>query len=1006
MKHISRVFTILWFVAAVFAAPAPAHRTGSWATADLGNHRVVIAVAAAGVNRVTIPWRRPDADPQRKGFILHDSAGRSVTEAWLLEANRERGELVFHAAQAGTFHLYHMACRIGGRTNYPQTEYLPAPTPAAAEWLKVRGLGGLRAGDSRWRRLPEARVEAIEAASEFDSFQPMEVIATAAEVRGLLTRHPRAAYLLFGEDRAHPIKMRGDLPQRWIERGAGVPLELSAERNEFLAFQVGLYAARREVRQVEVDFSDLRGAAGEVIPAAALRCFNTGGVDWSGRAFAVRPGVPLGRVQALWCGIDVPAGVRPGLYEGTVSVRPGNAPAMSLPLRLTIGAGHLPDRGDSDPARLSRLRWLDSRLADDDDVVKPFTPLRVEERTIHCLGRRLTVAACGLPQQIESLFTPAMTAVGTSPRPLLAAPMAFVAEPAAGRAAEWSFTPLEWPVRTPGRVSWRTRGENGAWAMTVEGSMEFDGCVEYQVTLTALTDGAVRDLRLEVPLLRAAAKYVMGLGLAGGRRPGEHQWRWQVDRNQDAVWLGDVNAGLQCSFKDKNHVRPLNTNFYQSKPLQMPPSWYNEGQGGIFFKDTSAQTTLLTAYSGPRRLQKGDTMHFDFRLLITPFKPLDTAGQWRRRYYHKYEDLGTIAAAGANVVNVHHATPINPYINYPFFRPAEMKAYAAAAHARGMAFKIYYTVRELCNRAPELWALRSLGDEVLSRGPGGGFSWLAEHLRDDYIAAWFVPELTDAAVINSGVSRWHNFYVEGLQWLVQNVGIDGIYIDDVAFDRLIMKRVRRVLERGRPEPLIDLHSANQYNYRDGFTNSANLYLEHFPYIDRLWFGEYFNYNAPIDYWLTEVSGIPFGLMGEMLEGGGNPWRGLLFGMTNRLPWAGDPRPVWKLWDDFGMAQSEMLGWWLEDLPIRSGNEQVPLTLYRRPDRVLICLASWAPADVTVKLQIDWARLGLDPQRAVLQAPAVTDMQEAASFRPDAPIPVPAGKGVVLILRLEEKTGKR
>jgi len=58
--------------------------------------------------------------------------------------------------------------------------------------------------------------------------------------------------------------------------------------------------------------------------------------------------------------------------------------------------------------------------------------------------------------------------------------------------------------------------------------------------------------------------------------------------------------------------------------------------------------------------------------------------------------------------------------------------------------------RELTNHAPELFALRSLGDEVLSHGPGGGYSWLQEHLGDDYIAAWHVPEIRDAAVVNSG----------------------------------------------------------------------------------------------------------------------------------------------------------------------------------------------------------------------------------------------------------------
>ncbi|MBF8294647.1 MAG: hypothetical protein HW389_1192 [Bacteroidetes bacterium] len=326
-----------------------------------------------------------------------------------------------------------------------------------------------------------------------------------------------------------------------------------------------------------------------------------------------------------------------------------------------------------------------------------------------------------------------------------------------------------------------------------------------------------------------------------------------------------------------------------------------------------------------------------------------------------------------------------------------MKSYIDEAHAQGFRVKIYYTVRELSNRAPELFTLRSLGDEVLSYGPGGGFSWLQEHLDSSYIAAWFVPELKDAAIINSGVSRWHNYYVEGLSWLVKHVGIDGIYIDDVAFDRTTMKRVRKVLDRNRPAALIDLHSANQFNPRDGFANSANLYLEHFPFINRLWFGEYFDYNSSPDFWLTEVSGIPFGLMGEMLEKGGNPWRGMIYGMTSRLPWAGDPTPVWKVWDDFGMEGSTMVGYWSPRCPVKTDNPNVLATAYLKPGKVLIALASWNPDRVGCSLSIDWKAIGLDPAKAVLRAHAAKDFQPEMRFGPRDVIPVDPGKGWLLVL---------
>jgi len=101
-----------------------------------------------------------------------------------------------------------------------------------------------------------------------------------------------------------------------------------------------------------------------------------------------------------------------------------------------------------------------------------------------------------------------------------------------------------------------------------------------------------------------------------------------------------------------------------------------------------------------------------------------------------------------------------------------------------------------------------------------------------------------------------------------------------------MKRVRKVLDRNRPGALIDLHSANQYNPRDGFISSATLYLEHFP-ISTVCGSASISIIRPLrDYWLVEVSGIPFGLMGEMLQDGGI-LGGHVYGMTNRLPWSGN-----------------------------------------------------------------------------------------------------------------------
>ena len=237
-----------------------------------------------------------------------------------------------------------------------------------------------------------------------------------------------------------------------------------------------------------------------------------------------------------------------------------------------------------------------------------------------------------------------------------------------------------------------------------------------------------------------------------------------------------------------------------------------------------------------------------------------------------------------------------------------------------------------------------------------------------------------------------------MNWLVKNVGIDGIYIDDIAFDRTTMKRVRKVLTNSNPEALIDVHSANQFNPRDGFANSANLYLEHFPYIDRLWFGEYFNYDFPPDFWLIETSGIPFGLMGEMLEKGGNPWRGMLFGMTARAPWSGDPAPLWKFWDRFGIQQAEMIGFWDKSSPVTTNNEKVKASVYLEKDEALIAVANWSSTDSAVKMDIDIAKLGFTPKSKIAVGLAIDKFQPDIELDLTNPVTIPGGKGYLLLIK--------
>ncbi len=164
---------------------------------------------------------------------------------------------------------------------------------------------------------------------------------------------------------------------------------------------------------------------------------------------------------------------------------------------------------------------------------------------------------------------------------------------------------------------------------------------------------------------------------------------------------------------------------------------------------------------------------------------------------------------------------------------------------------------------------------------------------------------------------------------------------------------------------------------------------------------------PPENWLVEVSGIPFGLMGDMLQGGGNRWLGMVYGMTVRHPWLTegvtcDPRPVWKIWDSFGIASSSMKGYWEKDCPVSATNPFIKATVYQKAGESLIALGNWSDEAVTFSFKFDWHALGIDPAKAILIAPFIKNFQGERVFSTNDTIPVESKKGWLIFLREKER----
>ena len=824
----------------------------------------------------------------------------------------------------------------------------------------------------------------------------MRKMATPEALKSLIGENPAVGYFCFTEDRLNDIRLKDAIPARWVERSAASRTEFKGicRPGEFFTWQIGVFSPYNEMTQLSVSFSDLKNKEGSRISASALRCFNLGGYDTEGKPFKKIVNIPKGGVQALWIGADVPVTAK-GVYSGKATVKALNAKPVEINYSIEIKDSPIENNGDNDGWRKTRLRWLDSRIGYAEEPTAPYIPVKEYKKSVTWLGGTLEIAPSGLPQMITTNYDSNNQLNATVANKILAGEMTFVIETNAG-IEELKSGSTRINKRTNATIDWTTTQKSRNFEVVCSANFGFDGLANFNIQVKSLRDIPVKDIRLEVPYTAYASKYMMGLGQKGGfRNDSVIDWHWDVNKHQDKIWMGNINAGLNFCFKDENYVRPLVNIYYELGKLNLPASWGNDNKGGILIDKEQNGEVRLIAHSGTRNMSTGDILHYNFSMLITPVKPLNLHELSTERFYHSNSDLSNTyiekaKEEGANWINIHHKKEIYPFINYPYHDEVipELKRFVTDANKENIGVRLYYTTRELTIKIPELWALRSLENEVIHDGPGkdtrtlihqnGPNEWLVNNLTTNFIPAWYNAFTEgryagdmDISVITTPDSRWNNYYLEGLDWMIKNIGIGGIYIDDSALDHKTLQRTRRILDADSKRRLIDIHSWNHMNQWAGYANSLHIYLELLPYVDRTWIGEGFADNNSLDFWLVEMSGIPFGLMSEMLDSR-NQFRGMVYGMLPRLPWSGNPVPLWGLWDEFGMKNASMKGYWDSECPVKTENDDLPATVFINGDKALVAIANWTDIPVTSKITIDEKLLGFTPSRISL--PEIRNLQ--------------------------------
>lgn len=827
---------------------------------------------------------------------------------------------------------------------------------------------------------------------------------------------------IFCEDRKRPVTSKESkdyLNQHNLSfKGQGQP-------GEIYTYQICIHMEGEEqLDHLKLSFSDLVHKDGHVITKRNMTCYNLEGIDFDGRYFQKELSVK--GTQVLWLGMKLPKDIAKGSYEGEVGIEGNSQQLATVKINLDIQGEPVKREGVDELWRLSRLKWLNSKIVIDGKVAKGFEPVVITENQIDIKGRRILMDDTSIIKGINSYFREDLSTLNKEPLPILRQGAVMVYKT---KESGLMTTTINYELKSSSdeEVILERKFHNNQIEVVEELAVEYDGYMRLVTTVTAKEECTFEDIRFEVPFSKEASQYSMGFGQVGGAlRELDYTWN---DLHQDSLWVGTVQGGLTCSFRDDSYVPPFVNVYYNQRPRKKP-LWDNEGRGKVMLTQ-GVEGATLSAYTGEMDFQKCQSKTFVVEMMVSPYKLIDYKKHWNTRYFHPHENaeqtdwLKEMEEANCQYINIHHGQELHPFINYPFVENKALKDFIDEAHAKDKKVKLYYTLRELTNHIKELWPFYSLNNEIFPAKETDAVlfwktknltdvldanllverkMWVEENIDEDLIPAWqhdfnhgkFKGQ-TCASILTNPYSRLNNFYLEGLDWLVKEMDIDGLYIDDVAYGRKTMRRVRKILDQ-KEDCLIDFHSWNHMNDRAGFANCALLYKELLPYMDSLWFGEGFRYDeVSPEFWLVEVSGIPFGLTGEMLQNDGHVFKGMLFGMSNRSQWGErDPKPIHQLWDQFNIQESRMSGFWSLQCPIKSNQEDVKVTVYIKEDEVLVVLGSWRDEDAQVKLLIDWDILGFRKEEIECKKVAIEGVQEEGEVDMEK-IFVPANEGAIITL---------
>ena len=652
-----------------------------------------------------------------------------------------------------------------------------------------------------------------------------------------------------------------------------------------------------------------------------------------------------------------------------------------------------------------RPAWLGSREGISDNVLSPWTPVVVKRD-------RQSVTASVWDRAYTFDGLPFPSAIASGGKNLLAGSVRIVARQDKGPVM-WREAFPQVGEETPARasLSWDASSTDGALSLSAVTEIEYDGMVRVDWKLTANREVKLEALSLEIPVPAELARYLYYFPTIG-KEWLEGTCGWLPEKGKTmgftpAVWLGDEARGLQW-FAESDF------NWYNADadraieiiregkavilrlhlvttPVQLAPA-----------RPQARQETSARAMASPDAVPH---LSYTFGLQATPLKPwhdpwddhIITSIHYAYDYKvveEKTPDgrpmLDHLAELGVKTIVICNWTGILCYSSPT--EPEKLRGLVEACHKRGIGVIPYfgYHMSEL---APEF----SLFHGECSRHPSPGEPTGS---RDGYPGG----PMQQVSEVCMG-SAWQDLVVDGIAKLMDNYGLDGVYLDGtgdpkgclnvghgcgyVRLDgtpaktypvfacRETLRRIYTAVKSRKPDGLVDFHQSGHMvapvlawatTYWDGEQLHGGVPKGSFA-LDRL----------PLDLFRAEFMGRPWGVPAEFLayclgKSTGCTWTQahaitLLHDVAVRphgsLVFTEEASALWKVMAKFGHQEAEWLPYWKNSEYVKVSPEGAYVSLYRHPrNGVLAVVSNLGKQEALVNVQLDPARLGL---RAPLSA---------------------------------------